>query len=135
MRLLCGPSFSVGLRRVFYGSRRLPGDFHSVVKQALFNVAFERGLEGFRTDFGRFWEAKMEAKIDFCEVFLQCFFRRQCLANFFDVGSIFGGFGKPKWRPKSIFGRFFFNAFFECALASILGRFLEAPNLENTHGA
>ena len=54
---------------------------------------------------------------------------------FFDVGSILGRFGRPKRRPKSIFGTFFFDVFFECVSASILGRFLEAPNLENMHGA
>ena len=52
---------------------------------------------------------------------------------FFDVGSIFGGFGKPKRKPKSIFGTFFFDAFFECILASILGCCLEARNLKNTN--
>ena len=64
-----------------------------------------------------------------------CFFRlifeRASGAFFFDFGCILGGFGRPKRRPKSIFGRFFFDAFFECVLASILGRFLEAPNLKN----
>ena len=54
---------------------------------------------------------------------------------FFDFSSILVGFGRSKRRPKSIFGRFFCDAFFECVLASILGRFLEAPNLENVHGA
>ena len=51
---------------------------------------------------------------------------------FFDVGSILGGFGRPKWRPKSIFGRFFFDAFSERVLASILGCFLKARKLENS---
>ena len=68
-----------------------------------------------------------------------CFFRlifeRASGAFFFDVGSILGGFGTPKRKPKSIFGTFFFDAFFECVLASILGGFLEARNLENMHGA
>ena len=39
-------------------------------------------------DFGRFWEAKMEAKIDFWEVFFQCFFR---VRFGIDFGSFFGG--------------------------------------------
>ena len=63
------------------------------------------------------------------------FFRRRFFGICFDLGSILGGFGRPKRRPKSIFGRFFCDAFFECVLASIFGRFLEAPNLENMHGA
>ena len=63
------------------------------------------------------------------------FFRRRFFSFFFDLGSILGGFGRPKRRPKSSFGRFFFDAFFECVLASIFGRFLEAPNPENVHGA
>ena len=54
---------------------------------------------------------------------------------FFDVGSILGGFGRPKRRPKPSFGRFFFDVFFDCVLASISGRFWEAPNPENMHGA
>ena len=29
----------------------------------------------FLVDFGRFWEAKTEAKIEFWEVFFRCFFR------------------------------------------------------------
>ena len=44
---------------------------------------------------------------------------------------ILGGFGEPKWRPKSIFGSFFFDFFWDCVLASILGGFLEARNLKN----
>ena len=47
------------------------------------------------------------------------------------LGAIFGGFGRPKWTPKSIFGRLFCDAFFECVLASIFAQFLEAPNLKN----
>ena len=41
-------------------------------------------------DLGRFWEAKMEAKIDFWEGFLRCFFRMRFGIDF---GSFFG-------RPK-----------------------------------
>ena len=54
---------------------------------------------------------------------------------FSNVGSIWGGFGKPKRRPKSISGTFFFDVFLDCVLASILGGFLEARNPENMHGA
>ena len=67
--------------------------------------------------------------------FFLLFFRNRFFSFFSDVGSIWGGFGKPKRRPKSISGTFFFDAFFECVLTSIFGRFLEAPNLENMHGA
>ena len=59
------------------------------------------------------------------------FFRRRFFSHVFDVGSMLGGFGRPKWRPKSISGTFFWDAFFECVLGSILGGFLEAPKLEN----
>ena len=59
------------------------------------------------------------------------FFQLRFFAIFFDVGSILGGFGRPKRKPKSIFGTFFFDAFFECVLASILERILEARTLKN----
>ena len=72
---------------------------------------------------------------EFRKLFFFAFFRRFFFSIFFDVGSILGGFGRPKRSPKSIFGRPFFDVFFECVLASILGGFLEAPNLENMHGA
>ena len=48
---------------------------------------------------------------------------------------ILGGFGRPKRRPKSTSGTFFFTAFFECVLVSLLGRFLEARNLKNSNFA
>ena len=64
--------------------RRGPGAFHSVAEQASFNIASGRDFRGFRKDFGRFWEAKMEAKIDFCEVFFEVFF--ECVfASILDV--------------------------------------------------
>ena len=63
--------------------RRLPGGFHSVAKQASFNIAF---------------------------------------------GADFKGFGTPKWRPKSMLEAYFFDAFSDCVLASILIRFWEAPD-------
>ena len=49
-----------------------------------------------------------------------------------DFGRISGGFGRPKWMPKSIFGTFFFDAFFECVLASIFGRFFKGRKLKNS---
>ena len=61
--------------------------------------------------------------------FLSFFSKAIC----FDVGSILRGFGRPKRKPKSISGTFFFDAFFECVLASILGGFLEARNLKNSN--
>ena len=75
----------------------------------------------------------ISGKLQAC--FFGAFFWTQFFSIFFDVGSILGGFGRPKRSPKSIFGRPFFDVFFECVLASILGGFLEAPNLENMHGA
>ena len=47
------------------------------------------------------------------------------------LGRFWEGFGRPKRKPKSIFGTFFFDAFFECVLASILERILEARTLKN----
>ena len=47
------------------------------------------------------------------------------------LGRFWEGFGKPKWMPKSIFRRFFFDAFFERVLTSILGGFSEPRNLTN----
>ena len=43
-------------------------------------------------------------------------------------GADFKGFGTPKWRPKSMLEAYFFDAFSDCVLASILIRFLEAPD-------
>ena len=51
----------------------------------------------------------------------------RCGSIFRDFGAIFGGFG----RPKSIFGKIFFDAFFECVFASIFCGFWEAWNLKN----
>ena len=42
---------------------------------------------------------------------------------FCDFGRILGGVGKPKWNPKSIFGRFFSMFFSSAISASIFGRF------------
>ena len=56
--------------------------------------------------------------------------RPRFFASRLDFGAILGGFGRPKWKPKSIFGRFFFDVFFECVLASILGGFLKAQDLK-----
>ena len=52
---------------------RVAGEFHSVAKQASFRVALRSDFEGFWSDFERFWEAKMDAKINFWDVFLNVF--------------------------------------------------------------
>ena len=56
------------------------------------------------------------------------FFGSMLEAIFFDLGAILGGFGKPKWRSKSIFEKLFGSCFSHAISASILDRFLEAPN-------
>ena len=42
-------------------------------------------------------------------------------------GADFQGFGTPKWTPKSMLEAYFFDAFSDCVLASILIRVWEAP--------
>ena len=49
------------------------------------------------------------------------------------LGRFWEGFERPTWRPTSIFGNSFFEAFFECVLVSILDRFWEARNLKNSN--
>ena len=58
-------------------------------------------------------------------VFEGAFFRL-----FLKLGRFWEVFGRPKRRPKSIFGIFFFDVFFECVSASILGGFLKAQDLK-----
>ena len=68
--------------------RRVPREFHSVAKQASFETLFFRVPGRFWNDFARFWEAKMEVKIDFGEIFFGCF----CQLRFGIVfESFFGG--------------------------------------------
>ena len=74
--------------------RRFAGEVHSIAKQASFSVAFWSDFEGFGSDFGSLWEAKMDANIDFWEVILQCFFR---MRFFIDLGSFLG----PRKSEKS----------------------------------
>ena len=62
---------------------------------------------------------------------LSLFFDSILEATFFDLGAILGGFWEAKMVPKSIFGRFFGSFFSHAISASILDRFLEAPNLKN----
>ena len=71
--------------------RRLVGKSQSVAKQASSDVASGRDFKGFRKDFGRFWEAKTEAKIDVSEVFFDVFFERV-------FASIFCGF----WEARNM---------------------------------
>ena len=59
------------------------------------------------------------------------FFRSSSEAMFFDLGWILEDFWEAKMVPISILESFFFDVVFECALASILNRFLEARNLKN----
>ena len=59
------------------------------------------------------------------------FFGRRFFSFFFDVGSIRGDFGRPRWSPKSIFGTFFFDAFFERVSASIFNGFWEGRTMKN----
>ena len=66
-------------------------------------------------------------------LFFKLFFLRRNFSIFFEFRTILRSFGRPKWRPKSIFGHFFFDAFFECVSASILYRFWEARNLKNSN--
>ena len=54
--------------------RRVPGEFHSVAKQASLSIAFRRDFGGISGDFGRVWEAKMEANTDFFQIFFDVFF-------------------------------------------------------------
>ena len=45
--------------------------------------------------------------------FLMPFFEKRFGKNFCNFGAIWDGFGKPKWKQKSIFETFFFDLFFE----------------------
>ena len=49
--------------------RRLPRDLHSVAKQASFETLYFRVPDRFWRGFERFWEAEMEIKINFWQVF------------------------------------------------------------------
>ena len=55
--------------------RRLPGEFHSVAKQASFNIAFRVDLEGF----GR---PKSMPKCDFRAIFSDVIFERNFTSKF-----------------------------------------------------
>ena len=50
---------------------------------------------------------------------------------FKDLGAILESLGEPKWTPKSILGKFLCDAFLQCVLWSIWGRFGEAGNQTN----
>ena len=91
---------------VWRGAKRLesrvicgPGRwFAEVVFFDLFSKAFFFDFFRCWVDFGRFWEAKTEAKIDFWDVFFRCFFRMRFGIDF---GWIFGG-SKPEKSIKTI---------------------------------
>ena len=78
--------------------RRAPGDLHSVAKRASFRVALRSDFKGFWSDFGRFGDAKMEAKIDFSDVFFHAFFEYVCWIDF----KWFSGGSKPEKSLKTI---------------------------------
>ena len=54
--------------------RRVANNLHSVAKQASFQTLFFRVPGRFYSDFGRLWEAKTDANIDFWDVFCDAFF-------------------------------------------------------------
>ena len=78
--------------------RRVPGGFHSVAKRASFRVALRSDFKGFWSDFGRFWDAKMEANIDFSDVFFHAFFAYVFCIDF----RWFSGGSKPEKSLKTI---------------------------------
>ena len=57
-------------------------------------------------DFKEFWEAKMEAKIDFRDVFFLCFFRTR---SGIDFGWIFGASEPEKSTKTIVFSMVFLN--------------------------
>ena len=75
--------------------RRFVGNFHSVAKQTSFYVAFRSDFFRCWVDLGRVWEPKMEAKIDFWEVFFRWFFRMRFGIDF---GSFWGGPKPEKYQ-------------------------------------
>ena len=44
---------------------------------------------------------------DLHSLFFGVFLEGDFFSIFGDLGEILGGFGRPRWRPKSIFGRIF----------------------------
>ena len=42
------------------------------------------------------------------------------------------GFGRPKWRSKSVLARFFSDVFFRLHVGIVFGSFLGASDLENS---
>ena len=69
--------------------RRLWGDFHSVAKQASFNVVFG-------ADFRRFWKPKWTPKVAFRAIFFDVIFE-------YAFASIFPGFFEAPNRKSSNF--------------------------------
>ena len=56
--------------------RRFLGEAHSVAKQASRRFGLRSDVGGFRKDFERIWEAKMDAKIEFQAHFFDAFSER-----------------------------------------------------------
>ena len=65
--MVCGVG-RVEARAGFLGPWKKIADSH-VDAYFFFTIRFFAILERFGTDFGRFWEAKMDVKIDFWKVF------------------------------------------------------------------
>ena len=75
--------------------RRFLGNFHSVPKQASFDIAAGSDFGGVRSDFGRFWEAKIEPKSNFGRLFFDAFFECVSASISGRFLLIFGG-SKPR---------------------------------------
>jgi len=72
----------------------------------------------------------LEGAVICMTLFFRHFLEHAFFSIFFDVGSILGGFGRPKWRPKSIFGRFFGMFFSKAILASNFDRIFRLETLK-----
>ena len=75
--------------------RRLVGSLHSVAKQASFDIASGSDFGGLRSDFRRFWEAKIEPKSNFGRLFFDAFFECVSASISGRFLLIFGG-SKPR---------------------------------------
>ena len=79
--------------------RRFLGRLHSVAKQASFDIASGSDFGGLRSDFGRFWEAKMEPKSNFGRLFFDAFF--ECVSAWISGRFLLiSGGSKPRKSQK-----------------------------------
>ena len=106
--------------------RRLPGELHSVAKQASFNIALPRDFCGFGSNVGRFWEAKMDAEIDFPGIFFDVFF--ECVVAlilhcFFEAQNL-------KNHEKPLFFQWFLLIFHKIAIFEKITKKLWEDNYE-----